>query len=208
MIKFLYGNSTEKKTLELFKSIKSDTEQGIHTFLIIPEQDVLRFEKLTLENLPASSQLNLEVVSFSRLYNRICREYGGLSYSYLTDPIRYLMMWKTLRELKDNLEILNVEKKNNIVMEDLLISCINELKVNGISAEDLEDAAMEIDSASHELSNKLNDIAQIYLYFDESIKEKYSDASDDMSRLYKAIEEHNFFRNTNVYIDSFTSISI
>ena len=207
MIKFLYGNSTEKKTLKLFQSIKNDTEQGIHTFLIIPEQDVLRFEKLTLENLPASSQLNLEVVSFSRLYNRICREYGGLSYSYLTDPIRYLMMWKTLRELKDNLEILNIEKKNNIVMEDLLISCINELKVNGISAEDLEDAAMEIDSASHELSNKLNDIAQIYLYFDESIKEKYSDASDDMSRLYKAIEEHDFFRNTNVYIDSFTSFT-
>ena len=49
--------------------------------------------------------------------------------------------------------------------------------------------------------------SQIYLYFDESIKEKYSDASDDMSRLYKAIEEHDFFRNTNVYIDSFTSFT-
>ena len=207
MLKFLYGNSVEKKTLELLKSIRSDTEQGIHTFLIIPEQDVLRFEKLTLENLPLSSQLNLEVLSFSRLYNRVCREYGGISYSYITDPIRYLIMWRTLRELKDSLEILNVDKKNNIVLEDLLISSINEFKINGITAEDIEQASLELEEVSPELSSKLSDIAAIYMHFDESVKEKYSDASDDMSRLYNLLEEHSFFKGTNVYIDSFTSFT-
>ena len=98
MITLIYGSYGSGKTTSILNSIREDTEKGIHTFLIIPEQDAVQTERRTLDLLPPTAQLHLEVLSFSRLYNRVCREYGGLSYRYITKPIRHLLMWQNLRE--------------------------------------------------------------------------------------------------------------
>ena len=105
MITFLYGACGSGKTTEVMERIRKDTENGIHTFLIVPDQEAVSAERLTLHTLPPASQLVLEVLSFSRLYNRVCREYGGLYYRYMTRPIRSLLMWKNLRELAPMLEV-------------------------------------------------------------------------------------------------------
>ena len=148
MIRFIYGEHGYGKTNRVLNFIKEDTEKGIHTFLIVPDQEALQAERLTLSNLPASSQLNLEVLSFSRLYNRVCREYGNICYSYITKPIRYLLMWKAFNELKGTLEIMGTATKKDIALEDLLISSINELKINGITKEMLEDTAEKLKNSA------------------------------------------------------------
>ena len=183
MIRFIYGDHGNKKTQRILEMIKNDTQNGIHTFLIVPDQEALQYERLTLSQLDPSCQLELEILGFSRLYNRVCREYGDICYSYVTKPIRYLLMWKTLRELRSTLETLSLDSKKDIALEDILISSINELKINGISARDLENAASGIKERSPELSSKISDIAAIYEHFDLLISEKYSDSADDLSRM-------------------------
>lgn len=207
MIRFIYGDHGNKKTQRILEMIKNDTQNGIHTFLIVPDQEALQYERLTLSQLDPSCQLELEILGFSRLYNRVCREYGDICYSYVTKPIRYLLMWKTLRELRSTLETLSLDSKKDIALEDILISSINELKINGISARDLENAASGIKERSPELSSKISDIAAIYEHFDLLISEKYSDSADDLSRLRDKLDKHSFFRGANVYVDSFTSFT-
>ena len=96
MIEFIYGAYGSGKTTRILEKIASDTDNGKKCFLIVPDQEALSFERLSLSALPNDAQLKLEILGFSRLYNRVCREYGGLSYSYLTKPMRSLLMWKTL----------------------------------------------------------------------------------------------------------------
>ena len=207
MIRFIYGDHGYGKTERILSLIKEDTKKGKHTFLIVPDQEALQSERLTLSKLSSSSQLYLEVLSFSRLYNRVCREYGNICYSYITKPIRYLLMWKTVHELKGGLEIMDTATKKDIALEDLLISAINELKINGITQEMLVNTAEKLKSTSPDLAAKASDLAAIYTQFDMYVNEKFSDSADDLSRLCQVLDEHSFFNGTNVYIDSFTSFT-
>lgn len=206
MIKFIYGSFGSGKTTEIMNMIAEDTKQGLPVFLLIPEQEAVQFERLTLSMLPVSSQLNLEVLGFSRLYNRVCREYGGLSYSYITKPIRSLLMWKNLRELSPLLEEYGPAALSDPSVAELMMNSIGELKANGITAAELETAAKKLPAGSP-LSRRLRDVSLIYASFDNLISEKYSDSSDDLMRLRDALREHRFFEGTHVYIDSFTSFT-
>ena len=204
MIEFIYGTYGSGKTTRILQQIADDTGKGKKCFLIVPDQEALSYERLSLSALPNDTQLKLEILGFSRLYNRVCREYGGLSYSYLTKPMRSLLMWKTLRDLSPLL----IEYKNNSdpALTDLMLSALGELKAAGISASALENAQKKLPSDST-LANRLSDLSLIYSCFDNFVSEKYSDSSDDLSRLRDILREHSFFEGTNVYIDSFTSFT-
>ena len=78
MITFLYGTYGSGKSTAILESISKDIQNGIHTFLLVPEQETVQTEHATLQALPPSAQLEIEVLNFSRLYNRVCREYGGI----------------------------------------------------------------------------------------------------------------------------------
>ncbi len=207
MITFIYGQHGAGKTSKILDMICEDTKKGIHTFLIVPDQETVQTERLLLSAENHPSPLHLEVLSFSRLYNRVCREYGGLSYSYVTEPMRYLLMWKSLRDLKHLLYTIDCKKE--LALEDTLISTINELKANGISPDALEAAANtdQIKLHSPTLAKKLLDVSAIYSCFNDAIHEKYSDSADDLSRLCDILDKNDFFKNTSVYIDSFTSFT-
>ena len=100
MITFVYGAPGAGKTEYIFKTV--DHERP--TFILVPEQETVVTERLALEKLGAKAQLNVEVLNFTRLCNRVFRQYGGLSHKYISPSMRSLFMWKTLRELAPTLE--------------------------------------------------------------------------------------------------------
>ncbi len=206
MIKFIYGTYGTGKTTELLKRLSEDTKKGIHSFLIIPDQEALQFERLTLSEFSPKSQLNLEILGFSRLYNRVCREYGGLSYHYLTKPMRSLVMWKILNDFSDLLKCYDKRSTKDMALSDALIDTVNEFKANGITPSDLDKALSKLPKDSP-LADRIYDISWIYSNFDNFIAEKYSDSADDLSKLRDLLKKNPFFKSTNVYIDSFYSFT-
>lgn len=204
MIKFIYGTYGSGKTTEILNAIAEDAKKQTRSFLIVPDQEALQYERLSLSALPPSSQLSLEILGFSRLYNRVCREYGGLSYSYITKPMRSLIMWKSLRELRGLFEHFDERSTSDMAMPDIMLSTVDELKANGVSAAALEIAASKLPESAP-LRSRLRDMALIYSCFDNFVAEKYSDSSNDLMRLLDLLREHDFFNGANVYIDSFTS---
>ncbi len=204
MINFIYGAYGSGKTASIINMLAEDTQRGIHTFFIVPDQEALQFERLTLASLPMSSQLNLEILGFSRLYNRVCREYGGLSYSYITKPLRSLLMWKSISELAPLLENYGDATSRDISLCDNMLSAINEFKANGVTSASLEIAASKLEKSSP-LACRLRDISLIYSCFDNFVSEKYTDSADDLSKLFDILWQNNFFEGCNVYLDSFYS---
>ncbi len=206
MIHFLFGSYGSGKTESVLKSIKQDTEAGIRAFLIVPEQETVQSEHLILESLPPSAGITLEVLNFSRLYNRVCREYGGLCYRYVTKPIRHLLMWKNLRELAPLLEVYGNDVEDASLAE-IMLSALDEMKACGIRPEELELAAKHSDADSSPLCARLRDLALIFSSFDRLLAENYTDSADDLSRLHDILRKERFFSDSHVYIDSFTSFT-
>ena len=206
MIHFLFGPTGAGKTTALLEAIRKDTEAGIHTFLIIPEQETVQSERMTLELLPPSAGIHLEVLNFSRLYNRVCREYGGLCYRYVTKPIRHLLMWQNLKELSPLLESYGNDTEDEALSE-LMLSAINEMKACGIRPEELEAVAKRLCNKDAPFAARLRDLSLIYASFDRLVAENYSDSADDLSRLADILHRERFFKGCHVYIDSFTSFT-
>ena len=205
MIELIFGTYGSGKTREIFSRVERDFKENKKSFLIIPDQEAVQFERLSLELLDAKAQLSLEILSFSRLYNRVCREYGGLSYSYVTKPMRALLMWKTLRDLAPLLQEF-VQRSSDTNMTDLMLSTVNEFKASGINPAKVELASKKLPEDSA-LKKRLYDLALIYACFDNFISEKYSDSADDLSKLSDILATQDFFKGANVYIDSFTSFT-
>ncbi|MBO5415763.1 MAG: PD-(D/E)XK nuclease family protein [Clostridia bacterium] len=207
MIRFIYGESGYGKTHSITELLKKDAEEGVRSFLLVPEQYAVMSERIVLDELPASAQLGIEILNFSRLYNRVCREYGGLEYNYITKPAKYLLMRQTLRELSDCalLEHYSSAAADGSLGE-IMLGAIGEFKANGINSAQLERAAESLEKDS-ELYGKLRDISLIYSAYTAAVSERFSDSSDDISKLADMLGEHNFFAGCNVYIDSFTSFT-
>ncbi len=206
MIHFLFGSYGSGKTTAVMEAIRQDTEAGHRTFLIVPEQEAVQSERATLELLPPSAGQYLEVLNFSRLYNRVCREYGGLCYRYITKPIRHLLMWKNLRELAPLLESYAPKGSDELAMAELMLSALGELKSCAITPEELELASSKL-RADDPFAPRLRDLALIFASYDRLVAEHYSDSADDLSRLYQVLQREPFFAKSHVYLDSFTSFT-
>ncbi len=207
MIKFLFGDKFSNKTEYFSALMRADAEAGKLSVLIVPEQQAVAAEHHTLRELPPYAQLTLEVLNFSRLYNRVCREYGGLCYSYISKPVKNVLMWKVLRDTVPFLNEYAENARSDASFADTMLDCISELKASCVSVNMLESAAEACKQSNPRLHSRLCDIALLYGTYDTYVNRKYTDSADDLSRLCTILDEHNFFKNKNVYIDSFSSFT-
>ncbi len=207
MINFLFGESEAQKSAYLCERLAEDASLGISSVLIVPEQNAVGAEHMTLAALPPEAQLSLEVLNFSRLYNRVCREYGGLCYSYITKPLKHIMMWKTLRTVFPLLSEYLENAQSDHAFGATMLSAVSELKLSAVTPETLEEAAAHLEHTNPSLCSRLSDIAVIYATYNTLVAEQYSDSADDLSRLCDILDSHAFFEGKNVYIDSFTSFT-
>ncbi len=206
MIHFVCGLPGTGKTTRITEQIARDVAQGHRTLLLVPEQQTVEAERTMLSLLPASAQLTFEVLNFSRLANKLFREFGGLSYHYITGGMKHLLMWHTLRELSGMIREFGAAPEGDTAMPAMMLSQIAEFKAGGISATHLESVAQKLPEG-HSLRGKLSDLALIYAAYEGTVKNTYDDSADDIGKLAKLLEHHRFFEGYRIYIDSFTSFT-
>lgn len=207
MLKFILGRPGSGKTKYMIDRIRESVDAGKRTYLLVPEQQAFISESM-LADLPASSALCFEVVSFSRLCNIAFGEYGGLIDSAASGGARSLVMWQNLREISPHL-LEYKDVKTDLSLCSMMLSTVDELHANGISAEDCESAA---ESCSDEiLSKKLHDISLIYANFERVLASRIGEgaaaAENKLSRLLELLRKNDFFKGCHIYVDSFTSFT-
>ncbi len=207
MLTFLFGRPGSGKTSYIIEKIKESVESGKQTYLLVPEQQAFISESM-LADLPASSALCFEVVSFSRLCEKVFGQVGGLIDSRMGSDLGSLVMWQTLREVSALLEEYG-NVKTDRAFGDMMMSVIDELRANSVSAEDCQRLAEQCDDPA--LSRKLSDISLVYANRDrimgELLGESAIAAENKLSLLSDALRSHRYFGGCRVFVDSFTSFT-
>ena len=206
MVHYIYGQAGSGKTYTVMKYIESDIKSNKKVFLLVPEQETVSVERNVVSSFPASAQLNIEVLNFSRLCNRIFRTYGGLSYNFATKPLKSLVMWNTIRELSPMLEEYHLGDVNDFSLTEKMLLATSELKAYCISPQKIDLACSKINSDSS-LYKKLRDISLIYSAYTSQLSDNFSDSSDDISKAIEILKDNNLFKGASVYLDSFAGFT-
>ncbi len=208
MLNLICGASGSGKTAHLIDEIRSDIENGIRCFLLVPEQQAYISERDLPALLPKNAGLYFEVVHFSGLADDVFREYGGITTESVSSPVRALLMWNTLRTLSTLLPQYGKNAGADPTLTNLMLQTVTEMRNCGVDAAAFEAAALQMEENSP-LQKKLNELAMIDATYRAKLTECFeNDPADKLMRLSQKLCEHRYFEGCRVYIDSFTSFTV
>lgn len=200
MLQFIFGRPASGKTYTILNKIKELAEQGEKSVLIVPEQFTFESEKAVIENIGDKAALHVTVASFTRLYEEIGRNIGGLAGTFLRDSDKIVFMKKTLNLVADDLKLWG-KYRSSISFAKTLLDTIGEFKINSVTPENLKETAQKV--ASQTLKLKLLDLALIYENYDLCLGERFIDPADTLTRVYESLKRCHYFEGKTVFIDSF-----
>lgn len=204
MLQFILGRASSGKTYTITQKIAECISQGKSPVLLVPEQFSFESEKNILDAVGDGAAQKVSVISFTRLCDEIEREAGGVCGESITDADRIILMNRAIKLCRG--ELVRFKKyATSRSFSRLMIDTIGEFKMNFITVEDLRSAADNTDD--EQLKLKLLDTALIYENYDLIIAEKFIDSTDRLTKLYHALENHKYFENKTVFIDSFKGFS-
>lgn len=200
MLQFIFGKPSSGKTYTVLNKIKELCENDLQSVLIVPEQFTFESERAVLRKLGDKAAQKVTVLSFSRLFDEVARNIGGLNAVTLSDSDKIIFMKRALSSVKDELKLWS-RYCDSLSFSKTMLDTIGEFKINSISAYELREAAKI--SKSQTLSHKLNDLALIYENYDAFLGEKFIDPADKLTKLYFKLSAFEYFRGKTVFIDSF-----
>lgn len=207
MLKFLIGRSGSGKTKRIFEEIRKNVEIGKKTYLLVPEQQIYLSES-ALASLPASSALYVEIVSFSRLCSLVAGRFGGMNIRNVGVGVRHLIMWQTLRELSPVFKRFKGIRADH-ALTSMMLSTIDELRASSISFKDCDNIADSADDV--QFGQKLSDIAAVYSCYEENLARSLGQsaiaAEGKLAILADILDKNDFFKGSDVFIDSFTTFT-
>lgn len=204
MLTLILGRAGSGKTDFIFSEISENISKGISgNILIVPEQYSHDAERELARLSPDNASLYGEVLSFSRLSNRVFAETGGLADKTLDKGGRALAMSVAIDNVSKHLKIYNFGSKKTEFLQSL-ISAYDELRSACTQVSEIENASEKADGM---FGNKLSDLALIFDSY-ERIKEKSGlDTGDRLQRLYENLEKSSIGNNGHIYIDGFTDFT-
>ncbi len=200
MLKFIFGLPCSGKSYTCFEKIKELSDSQKQTVLIVPEQFSFESERESLNVLGDGFALKTAVLSFSRLYDEISRNVGGICARTLTDADKIIFMNRALIQIADQLKLWG-KYAHSVSFAKTMLDTVSEFKINAITNKELEKAAKIADKAS--LKDKLYDLKLIYENYDSLLGERFIDPSDKLSKLYDNLSNFKYFEGKTVFIDSF-----
>lgn len=204
LLKFIFGLPSSGKTTTVLNLIKEKTDLSKKVVLIVPEQFSFQTERSILKLLGDSNAHKVEVLSFTRLYDEISNSSGGICGKLLSDSDKIILMNRTLSSLQGELTVWG-KYAHSINFSKTILDIIGEFKVNAISPKEIRNAADKANKKS--LKNKLYDIALIYENFDAILGEKYIDPVDKLTKVYRDLENNEYFKGKTVFFDSFKAFT-
>jgi len=205
-IRYILGRSGSGKSHRILQEIKQSLQDGGDDLLIllVPEQFTLQSERDLLQKLNLPGIMRVEVLSFTRLAQRVFSEAGGLTRTLLNEQGKNMVLRKMIDEVSRNLTIYKKAAQQDGFVPKFG-ELLSELKQQDILPAQLR-ASME-DESELIIKQKINDIALIYEHFNEYLAGRYLDTEDFFNLFIEKIEEAKFLKNTRIWMDGFTTFS-
>ncbi|MGN1329855.1 MAG: helicase-exonuclease AddAB subunit AddB [Clostridia bacterium] len=199
--KIVYGCSGSGKTTYIYNEIKEKIKKENKIYIIVPEQFSFSAENHLLNVIDGKSSVNAEVLTLSRMADRVISETVGNGKSHLSNMGKSMIIYDAIDSLKRNMYFLSGADKNL----ELASRMITEFKKHGVKADNLSNVSEKIDDKYLQL--KIEDSKKILEKYQERIEENYIDESDSLEILADNIEMSNLFNDAVFYIDEFAGFT-
>ena len=199
--KIVYGRSGSGKTTYIFNEIKEKIKDNNKIFIIVPEQFSFSAEKHLLNTIETNSSIKAEVLTLSRMADRVIEETKGNLQTHLSKVGKAMILYECLNSSKNKMNFLNDSDKNL----DLAINTINELKKHNVKLDSLDSVISNVEDKY--LNLKLSDVKLLFEEYEQRIVQNFIDESDALGILAEHIEEVDFFNDSIIYIDEFAGFT-
>ncbi len=200
MLHLIFGRAGSGKTEYARRLLQEKASSGENSlYFLVPEQYSFESEK-ALQRVLGAKSLSVEVLSFTRLVDRVQREYGGMAGRRLTESGRVLLMSQALGRVADSLELYRRQTENSEFIA-LMLHMAQECKMNGVQPAQLLTAAQLM--ADGTLKRKAQETGLVLTEYESLVCKSFLDPLDDLARLKNQLAEHPFFAGATVVLDSF-----
>lgn len=202
MLRLILGRAGRGKTSGILREIKENmSASDARSIMIVPEQYSHAAERELCKTCGDSASLYAEILSFTRLSDRVFSETGGLADQVLDGAGRILAMDAAVKMCAHHLKVFPHVSGRPEYLEGLL-ETVDEMKSCAILPEKLEDKA-ELLTGS--LGRKITDIAVILSAYDAITGRM--DPRDRLTRLAEALPDSSIIKGADIYIDGFTDFT-
>ena len=201
MLHLLLGRSGTGKTRTMLETMAA--HGGPSQILIVPEQHSHDMERALCRVGGNSVSLHAEVLSFTRLANRVFSACGGLAAPTLDQGGRLLLLYAALKSVADQLKVYQRPSRKPAFLNSLLAT-VDELKSCCITPEQLWEAGGDIGGGE---GDKLSDLSLIYGAYEAMTARRWADPRDRLTRLAQALTQTQWAQGRAFYVDAFTDFT-
>ena len=195
------GRAASGKTTAILREIAEACRKGEgKQVLLVPELNSHQMERRLAEATDNHGARTAEVLTFSRLADRVFSEVGGLAQQMLTPAGQLLTLQEAARRVQGGLSVWGgLADKPELLRETLQL--VDECKTCAVSPEMLFHAAQESEDAA--LSAKLSDLAQLLTAYERLCEQSLPDPRDRLTHLRDRLPESHVLAGAQVYLDGF-----
>ena len=202
MLKIILGRSGAGKSTAVNSRIcRAGRERS--QVLIVPEQNSHEAERKLCQVGGNGVSLYAEVLSFSRLCNRVFLEAGGLGEQELDGGGRLLLMYRAVKSVSDKLTVCQRSANRPAFLESL-ISTADELKSCCVPPEELSRAGETLEGPEGE---KLRDLGLIFSTYDAMTAQIALDPRDRLTRAAEKMKQCDWGAGKDLWLDGFTDFT-
>ena len=191
------GRCGSGKSAFLRKAAAQCAAQGRKALLLAPDQDTFENERALME-LTGRPLMDVQVLGFSRLTERVLKSAGGSFRLFLSPEGRRMALRQAIEERGGELSLYrSVSARSGFAGK--MGELISVFKHGGVSPLELQEYAQRTDDPL--LRQKLSDIALLYDALSSFMAGRYIDSEDAQELLIERMGRAPFLRQTEVFVD-------
>jgi ATP-dependent helicase/nuclease subunit B len=202
MLTLLLGRAGTGKTEELLRRLGEDGKRRPQ-LLLVPEQISHDTERRLCKSLGNAGAGRAEVLSFTRLYSRVCDRAGGGAALCLDAGGRLLLMRAAVKQVEESLTVYRHPSRKSSFLSGL-IATADECKSYQVAPGQLLDAGVDLGGLE---GDKLHDLGLIFGAYDALTARVAADPRDRLTRLAEGIVKCGWPANYCVWADHFTDFT-
>ncbi len=201
MLRIWLSTSRKLNTKRIFEAICSAEKEN--QILLVPEQFSHTAEKQLLKSGGARINRFAQVLSFSRMANRVFSIYGGSSRTQTDASGKLLLMSLAVEQVRSRLKLYGSGADKPAFLLKL-IDTLEELRSFCVDAEKLRLAASEL---SGTLAVKAEEFALLMESYDSVCANLGQDPESRLTRLLHTLDVCDFAQGKTIYFDAFTDFN-
>ena len=202
MLKLLLGRAGAGKTARMLEELCRRGQERPQLW-IVPEQYSHEAERALCAAAGDRASAFAEVLSFSRLANRVFAQAGGLAVPTLDAGGRLLLMHCAVQAVSGRLKVYGRPSRRAAFLENLLATA-DELKSYRVDPDRLLEAG---EALPGEEGDRLADLGLILNTYDAMAAVRAADPRDLLTRLARKLAESGFLRGRDLWLDCFTDFT-